>query len=205
MGCLSLHYGVGGGAMAADFSPFQPDIFQLLAQGDPSNRTGRHEWFVEAIAENYAALAERYGCEVSISERRTLEAQKYWMQDLTRVVIEGGSSVPDHLKQAGFLAFWLRRRVVVDSSAEIRGAPYVMYQDEFLQYSNDWLAFLFGFQLCLYFEADPRQGPRRRQQLQQYKLDPEYLRDVSVLLNHKNVSPHALYIIYRSLFYPFRM
>ena len=75
----------------------------------------------------------------------------------------------------------------------------------FLKFANEILAFLVGFRLCLFFEAAAQSDQARLRQLQQYKLRPEYLRDTGLLMNHKNGSPHALYMIYRSLVYPFRI
>jgi len=191
--------------VSENYSLFQPLIIQHLTQGDVTRnpKISKEKWFEEAISEAYGTIAERYNCEVEIAERRILEAQKYWMHDLSRIIIDGGSDKPDQFKNAGFLAYWLRRRVIVDTCSEIAGRPVTANTKNLLEYPNEILSFMVGFRICLFFEVDPRPGEKRTSQLA-IELDLDYLKEVGVLLAHKNLSPHSLYVIYRSLFYPFR-
>lgn len=191
----------------SNFALFQPNALDFMHRGEalPSGETiPKEEWFATAMVEAYADIADRYACEVWLSERRLLEAHNLWEQDLTNMSITD-SEEPDHFKQAGFLAYWLRRRVVVERSAEAEGKPEVIYRDDFLQYANEWCSFLVGFHICLPFEAGRTPTTERLHELRTIRLRPQYLRDIAVLLHHKNVSPHSLYLIYRSLFYPLRV
>lgn len=193
--------------MPHQYSPYQPNIFDYLSQGDDRSnpKISREDWFINALLHGYGEICKRTGYQVTISERRAREAQKHWRDDLIRIQLEGGSTNPDHLKRAGYLTYWLRRRQVVDECVDIPNPPAVLFRDEFLENANEWLAFVFGFQLCLYFEIDKKDPANIDKQLGLYKLDPEYMKDVVLLMRHKNVSPHSIYIIFRSLFYPFRI
>lgn len=188
----------------SEFTLFQPNALHCMHYGKPGVITPQ-DWFVKAMSLAYGSLASVYNCEVDLSKRRLLEARKHWQQDLERVILDGDSERPDHFKEAGFLAYWLRRRIVVNESSKISGAPNIIYLNEFLEYTNEFLAFLVGFRVCLFFEATRASGAARVDMLHQYRLNIEYLKDVAVLLHHKNVSPHSLYIIYRSLFYNFKI
>lgn len=204
--CL-FFYPRRGFLMTTNFTLFQPDALDFMHYGqalEDGTVIPKEDWFSQALDEAYLDIADQYGCEVWLSARRLLDVQKLWEQDLANMIITD-SDTPDHFKQAGFLAYWLRRRVVIEKSAEAEGKSPVIYQDDFLEYSNEWCAFLVGFRICLPFEAARTPGPARMEQLQTLRLKPEYLRDLAVLLHHKNVSPHSLYLIYRSLFYPLRV
>jgi hypothetical protein len=190
-----------------NYTLFQPNALEFMHNGqvlDDGTVISKDDWFARALDEAYTDIAAQYSCEVWLSARRLAEAHMLWEHDLTNMTITD-SDTPDHFKQAGFLAYWLRRRVVVERSAEGEGMPEVIYRDDFLRYCNEWSAFLIGFRICLPFEADRLRGEARMQDLHTFRLNPEYLRDLAVLLHHKNVSPHSLYLIYRSLFYHLRV
>lgn len=77
-----------------------------------------------------------------------------------------------------------------------------IYEDEKMartliyEYGMEYIAFDFGFQICFYYESDrvDRKGEFRKPM-----LTPDYLKDICHMLKFKHVSPHSIYLIYRSM------
>lgn len=188
-----------------DYSLTQPHVFDYLKNGqtlaDGSVISGR-DWFKNAIADACNEIASTYACEVNLASRRLEEAQDLWVDDVKRMRIDGDGT-PDHFKQAGFLCFWLRRRIIL---AVNHPAPQTDNPSErqsfFIRHGNEVCAFLIAFKLCAFYQAPGQSGVDRVKFLQSIRPDPNFLHDVAVLLFHKNVSPHALYLILRALFNP---
>ncbi|HWY62734.1 MAG TPA: hypothetical protein VNW15_12610 [Rhizomicrobium sp.] len=138
---------------------------------------------------------------------RERDAHYAWREDLTRVEARERKLTEglDHFKQSAHLAYWLRRQ-----------APIVEYEDwakyeegglalgeeetrEFIaKYGTELVAFDFGFKICAYYEEERSDGKKK----QPPKLSMSYLEDVCYMLKFKHVSPHSLYLIYRSIFSP---
>lgn len=139
-----------------------------------------------------------------------IEAHGAWVNDLTRV----GSYEPqlkdglDHFKQCGHLAFWLRRLGPIidadDTTLNLGDAEgYPLSDDEkafrklLLGYRNEYLAFDYAFQICLYYEIGQEGGSARASNLH---LSREYYQTICQFMKFKNVSPHAMHLILKSLF-----
>lgn len=198
--------------LSDEFTIFQKSIIQRLED---------REWFIDCIAYNYSLLAQSRGCGVSMSTRRLGEAFDFWREDNTRTLSEGiETSVNlDHFKHASFVAFWLRRMIPINQTvvvSEYQAVPQKKNATEqqkfFLRCGNELCAFLIGFQICLFYEFGTKfegdnvvdlvgqlQGTRLRK-LQQHFLPPAMVADFVMILKHKNMSPHALYLLYKSLF-----
>ena len=100
------------------------------------------------------------------------------------------------------MAFWLRRRLVIEDIQvmpnPIQGVPddYISpRQEEFLSAGNEIAAFLLGFHYCLRYEYKSGEID-----LLTGHLSTDFMTTVGVLLREKNVSPHALFLIYKALF-----
>lgn len=175
--------------------------------------------FIELIAVNYDFIAKEAGCKTVMSPRRLLEAHILWQADLTRTLNEGISKPTkklDHFKQAAFLAFWLRRLNPINDTKlvdEDNPVPVHLMNDQrvqFYRYGNEIAALLIGFQICLVHESarafpkggDVRNlhGARRIEYLRRVRFPNELLKDYAMILKHKSMSPHSLYLMYRSLF-----
>jgi hypothetical protein len=66
-------------------------------------------------------------------------------------------------------------------------------------YANEYLAFDFGYQICAYYEIENKEKPSPR--AGSLALSPDYYQMISHFMKFKNVSPHAMHLIYKSLFY----
>ena len=189
------------------YTIFQKDIVKKLED---------REWFIECITFNYGLLASKWGCSAIMSVRRLGEAFDFCREDHTRTLAEGiATSVTlDHFKQASFIAFWLRRMLpinqtlIVDNYRSVSEAANANEDQRFfLRYGNEICALLIGFQLCLFYEICPLEEdpvvleiPNRTENLKQYSLPQRTIADLVMVLKHKNMSPHALYLLYKSLF-----
>lgn len=186
------------------FSLYDPDLFSKLKDGAAleGHRYDGVTVFRTLVAETYLQVADRFGATVKLSFDRTGEAYEYWKRDIDRVY-DDDDAVPDHFKRAGFLAYWLRRRQVVNLVAE---GPEYDPEDRsgkrFLINHNEYCAFMFGFRICHYFSLAEKLAASGdiAEYIGGQNLDPEFVFDVSTLMKNKNVSPHSLYLIYRACF-----
>jgi hypothetical protein len=170
----------------------------------------------ERFEEEYRRYAE-YVSEIArfwplISQPKLRDAHHFWCQDLDRV--ENRERLPDgldHFKCCGHLAYWLRRTApVMELYDDIAGYDENVRQLEpggqrhqlrelLVAYTNEYLAFDWSYQICLYYERmrpEPEKNPRADGDI----LTRDYVRTLCHFLKCKNVSPHALFLIFRSLF-----
>lgn len=145
-----------------------------------------------------------------LSELRVIEAHGAWCSDLKRVndhEPQLGEGL-DHFKRCGHLAFWVRRmgpvveaidltKSVADAEGYHLSADETAFRDLLFGYCNEYVAFDLGFQLCRYYEMAKKGGSQRASSI---VLPEDYLRTACHFLKYKNVSPHALFLIYKSLF-----
>lgn len=163
------------------------------------------------IFKNYCEQVLREAVLIPVlSKLRLKDAHGSWTNDLSRVgenekhLTEG----LDHFKQAGHLAFWLRRMSPLIEAYEMEGN----YQDGqtyevsglaadfrklLFAYGNEYLAFDFGFQIVSFYEHSRSD---RTKEGSSVRLSRDYYDTVCHFLKFKNVSPHALHLIYKSLF-----
>jgi hypothetical protein len=162
--------------------------------------------YVLSVTFEHALLRPRF------SEARLRDAHHYWQADMKRVEgysLPSGSDGADHFKHAGHLTYWLRRSVpIVElnelslSEAESAGRSLTEEPDQALRdllydYATEYLAFDLGFAFCMFYERN-RVSPSRSLSLQ---LDEDFIKNVCCFLKEKNVSPHALNLMFRSLFF----
>jgi hypothetical protein len=135
-----------------------------------------------------------------------LEAHTQWRGDLERISeFELNDGIPDHFKQAGHLAYWLRRCKPIYELNENKSYPPAGTKEDvdfttdgqelLLKYANEYLAFSLGYHICLLHTITDEKEAK------EFRIDKNYLEIVCQFLRNKNVSPHALYLIYRSLFH----
>ncbi|MEQ1707498.1 MAG: hypothetical protein ABL864_04120 [Terricaulis sp.] len=176
-----------------------PDILELLEEG---------EAFANTITNEYFDVCCSWGFVPLVSEWRLLEARNFWLEDTGRMLRENmpeGTTALDHFKHAAFITFWLRRLVPINELMKVDGAgPLTPDALQFVRYANEMCALHVGFQICLGFELarkiDLSPNINVIHATEDLAMASELVRDTVVYLKHKNVSPHALYLQFRSLF-----
>ena len=112
------------------------------------------------------------------------------------------STTPDHFKLSGYLAYWLRRNSPIVGWENIkREKPLSPEEEKFreflFEYGRVYLPFLLGYRICWFFEDNRKD---RDSKLPGF-LDQNYVNIACYFMRYKNVSPHALGLVYRSLFF----
>lgn len=163
--------------------------------------------FVDFVQHAYGSYFISAGLIADIDENRLLEAYVFWKNDLERIkkFEMSDSEELDHFKHAAHMIYWLRRAVPVLSvqPAEEGSTPdEILQQDLLYKYRDQYCAFDLGFKLCAFFEAN---RPKTDKYFSEYNLDYDFKSVASHFLKTKNVSPHALFLIYKGLFFdPFK-
>lgn len=172
-------------------------------------------FFTDFVNFNFALIAKRFGCEIILHSRRTEEAFDAWHEDLKHKPNRVHESVDlDPYKRAGFLCYWLRRRNVVDEirpdGTDVADPKQMQKTELFAAYGNELCSFYLGYQFCLRFAFTQNGGGAETplihasvmdaERIQSIKLDGNFQKEIAICLKFKNMSPHALYIIYKSLF-----
>lgn len=146
-----------------------------------------------------------------VSAARLFDAHSFWKADLKRLTfsLHTDSVTPDHFKQAAHLAYWLRRSGPVIEFFDSRGPmepvidkpledKYERIRELLFNYGTEYFAFDLGYLICRFYETNRSDG---KHMSKDFTLDEEYIQTVCCFLKEKNVSPHALYLLYKSLFY----
>lgn len=179
--------------------------------------TGGRLQAIEADENEFLAFYSEYSEDIlhlarlfpRLSRPRVLEAHGAWTKDLERVGANENKLQDglDHFKRAGHLAFWLRRMSpiveFVDETTNIAdGAEYDLmkheheFRDLMAGHANEYMAFDIGFQYCKFYELSV--GSKIAEGIE---LSEDYIRTTCHFMKYKQVSPHALFMIYKSLFY----
>lgn len=188
----------------------------LLFNADIVPRLKDREFFKRAFSQFCMLTANQYGCEVTISDRRMGEAYDFWIGDVERALQNGTDEETtelDHFKHAAFIAFWLRRLIPINdiwfqATAGNDGCGASAPQVRFSRYGNEICALSAGFMICLSYELAAMEERETHGQKTQVisdavavkELPRHFLSEYPKLLKHKNLSPHSMYMLYRSLF-----
>ncbi len=190
-----------------EFLLFNPNIIPLLKD---------REFFRRALSQFYILMAGTYGCTVTLSDRRLSEAHDFWLGDVLRTLHSGAADDTtdlDHFKHAAFIAFWLRRLIPINDvwfrpNAANDAAPPSGPQVKFSRFGNEICALLAGFYICMTYETvamaeretDTQDARVISDAVAVRELPPHFLSEYPKLLKHKVLSPHSMYMLYRSLF-----
>lgn len=145
-----------------------------------------------------------------LSRQRLIEVHGAWKRDMERVgahekQLEDGL---DHFKRSGHLAFWMRRFTPIVEAEDLTqnladAAGYELldtereFRDLLFGYVNEYLAFDLGYQFTRFYEQTRLGASDRAKEL---VLNREYIAMACHFMKYKTVSPHALTMIYKSLF-----
>lgn len=196
--------------MPSPFSIFQPGFYEAAREGAVVPDFGEvppNQWFLAAVATEFTAIAGQYGCRCRVSEHDAEAARVLWVRDAKRMDIDGDGT-PDHFKQAGFLSYWLRRRMALREPRAIVNYDTAVgkhRQETFLQMAPEFASFIFGYNLCLFAESKAKSTDATPsdiviRDIRAHSLSFEYLHDVCLMMRTKHLSPHAITMTYRSLF-----
>lgn len=121
----------------------------------------------------------------------------------TKRLDDNMSSKPDHFKICGFAAYWLRRNSPViglkKSNTKITRDKQVKELQHLLtKYGRSFLAFHLGYEICHFYERNREEGglPGSAPRIP----DADFVETLCYVMKYKNLSPHAMGMIYRSLF-----
>lgn len=177
------------------YNLFDTDILRLMKFGRPPE-ISEQQIFLSVMAAEYDSIASSFGCEVDPEPQKLLEAHEYWIDDLDSLGIID-SDEPDHYKHAGWLCHWLRKKMPI---GRVIVRDHSIVSEEFQDYHNELTAFIIGLRLVLFHEAC-RFGYSDEmivEVLKGYSYTAIH-HDIAVFLSHKSVSPHSIYLVYRSL------
>lgn len=181
----------------------QADIFDKLKDG---------EWFYRFVKFQYQAVVFRLSeFQPLVSEYLCTLAHQRWVKDVTRVSDHEYDGGPlDHFKQAALLCYWLRRyppisELSMNPDVKLASIKLRNPNGDEVRYANQMAAFDLGFRLCRFWEANRVDtakiyGKRYKETDFTLQNETDFLMDVYYVLADKNVSPHTLALIYRSLF-----
>lgn len=186
----------------SEFTIYQSSIFRKLREGHGGIE--REEFFYNAIKQQVDAIAAKCGAVVEINATRLKEAQDLWEGDLRSLINDRKiqpSPYPCEYKHAAFLCFWLRRRLIIESMRPLKAGEPV--SPDFKEFKNEYVAFYIALRLVAYhayFPAGSDGNPETK--IANWQFPTELARETLVMLHHKNVSPHALYLFFKALMTP---
>jgi hypothetical protein len=184
--------------MAGDDGKYGIDVATIHDLADP-------RFFIDFFEHHARQYSELNGTHASFYKGRILDAYEHARADLNRLAAEidgnGHDAVePDIFKRCGFICFWLRRSQPFVYALPVRQYPAGSERREaqslFCRCPNEVFAFDMMFRVCAGYEG----AVRGDGSIAAARLDRYYLNDACMFLRNKSVSPHSLYLIYRSLF-----
>ena len=188
----------GATIMAVDMvDPDSPYIHQDTLDNICANENK----FGELVYCEFDRDAEYALLEPNYSDDMLHDAYQSYVWDVKRLKGNMGSK-PDHFKVCGFLAYWLRRNSPVIGWNEIEqdgeiNASIHKGRELIYEYGRAHHAFMIGYRICYFFERNKK----TQNQFINTPPDEAYLRTVYYVMKYKHVSPHAMGLMYRSLFF----
>ena len=185
-----------------------PMIKMHISRKTLPSMMSENDYFVSTYAryvEETLMQANLFPC---LSMTRLVKVQEAWINELRRAVerdpnLTGGL---DHFQQVSYLVFWLR--VLKPVKAVETNDNFKLTHEEtsddthalrsiIKPYANEYLAFCFGFQICKYYEIN-KSNPN----FDAVDVFPsqDYFRTAARYICYRSVSPHALTLVFKSLF-----
>lgn len=197
-----------------NYSLFRSDIFDDIIDFNQ---------FFEIFSYNAIEIGDGFGLHPHISKSSLSRMHRLYLEDLKRVLKHGiarGSDELDHFKQAALLCFWFRRTSPIHrlkpnlnpiEKAALESDPQgnlLLGTLNYRDYPNEITAFLIGARICMYFEDSVIGNEINIDMVIQedigiYDIIADNMREIGAILQSKNISFHALYIMYKFLFVDF--
>ena len=172
--------------------PIEADIFDKLR---------KKEWFQNFVYQEFKYEAAKAGLKSKFSSDLLHDAWQSYVWDIERLDDNMQPVIPDHFKHCGYLAYWLQRHSPV-AFWEPSADEYEMDTDakQLRKLIDDCgralHAFSLGYRICFFFEKNKESEIRLPR-----PINADYIRHISYYMKYKNVSPHAMGLVYRSLFW----
>ena len=111
----------------------------------------------------------------------------------------------DHFKRSGLLVFWLRRAspIIGLERKNSKHPPNEKLATMLEEYPSELLAFGFGLAICNFYESEKEGAAplsRGKGDTNLIDMDEGYIQTVCYMMKFKNLSPHSMGLIYRSLY-----
>lgn len=157
-----------------------------------------------------------------LSKARLYDVHHFWTKDIdcvSKYSLEEGNT-PDHFKQAAHLTYWMRRAAPVidfkEGDSSLFGNPENTiekslsqevndHRDLLFKYGSEYLAFNLGYLICKSYEITKAKDKSKQNKtnfvLNPFEIDDDYINTIIFFLKEKNVSPHALFLVYKSLLF----
>lgn len=184
------------------------------------------DWFLPFINYQFASVSFA-NCSLRpvLSRYNLLEALSSYRSDIKDLERrENGGGEAEQFKKAAFLAYWLRRvspiQSIIGTAPAAKASTATDFQSFLIAYANEYCAFDLGFRISRYWvtrDEDLEHHSVRItsvydgitneidfKNISHFRLSRAYIRDVCQLMKEKNVSPHALYLMYKGIFELFR-
>lgn len=151
--------------------------------------------FEKFVVDQFRRHAQKAAFAPQFSGSLMKEAHHCYMEDIDRM-----AKAPDYFDRCGCLAYWLRRNNPVMEWESTKKDYDLTAEEEnerefFFNFGRQYHAFYLGYTICLTLD---------REKLADKSLpyiDENYIRAACHLMKYKNISPHAMGFIYRSLFF----
>lgn len=168
------------------------------------------KFFRNFIKYNVSVTLSELSLEATFRDDYLRDAYELWTNDLDRIEnfdLKNGTKA-DHLKHAGHLCYWLRRCKVISwvgltddhSDDEIKSwfKNNSLIIGRMYGRENEFLAIDLCYRMAAYAEAVKYNHKKSPTDILS-RIDSEYISAVAHVFKTKNVSPHAIYLIFYGL------
>lgn len=173
-----------------------PEIFDNLAYSCGE--------FSAMVRKHYTYVCCAGGYEPVVNDARLEDAFVSYQRDKKHAPKSmPGGGAPDHFKLGGILAYWLRRFAPVYDLRDLNMAyapKNPIFSELLKKYPSELLAFDMGLAVCDFFESNKIGGKTGKPAV--HENDFDYYKAVCCVMKFKNMSPHSMGMIYRSLYVP---
>jgi len=174
----------------------------LLNKGIFQKLRADRKFFIATLNAVFASHHKVLRIDTTTSERRLFETHELWLQDILRLEKFEGlqENGVEEMKLAAHLAYWIKRNspIIIMNSKKTEFENIEKTREIHYKYANEYSALTIAFDLTAYFYAN-RVGSGVY--LDELSMDDDYVMTFCHFLKTKNVSPHGLFLILKSLYF----
>lgn len=186
-----------------NFPPMDINPHSLLIEKDVFNNIETEDGFGELVKHGFDEDAHDAFLKLEYSVGLLHDAYQSYRWDTQRLDKNmPNSESPSHFKLSGCLAYWLRRNSPIENwkttEEEHRITDDAKGLRKFISdYGRVYHPFMLGYRICWSFERNKEDGSP----FLSTTINANYINTVCYYMKYKSVSPHALGLIYQSLFF----